>query len=120
MNIESSSATNLGQSTTTTSNSSFLVDNLTTENFPYQTDSDWFSNLFDFDEMVTDSMLSSEYPGDNSIPLTTTSHSMNIPLLTDDEYSTSSSNDQQRSYSSTEVEDFHRMKFIPIEKCLCL
>ena len=102
MNIESSSADQL-QSTT---NIPSIFENLSTENLPYQTDSDWFSNLFDFDGMVTDSILSSEYLGDNSIPPPTT---MNIPLLTDEDYSTSNSSDHQRSYSSIEVE-FHRIK----------
>lgn len=100
MNIESSSANQQAPTT----NSPFLFENLTTENQHYQTDSDWFSNLFDFDGMVTDSILSSEYLGENSIPpATTTANSMNIPLLTDEDYSTSNSSDHQRSYSSIEV-----------------
>lgn len=105
MNIESSSA-NQYQPTT---NIPSIFENLSTENLHYQTDSDWFSNLFDLDTMVTDSSLSSEYLGDNSTLPPATTNPMNIPLLTDEDYSTSSSSDHQRSYSSIEVE-FHRIK----------
>jgi hypothetical protein len=109
-NIESSSNQTLPA---TTHNSPFVFENISSsslENLNAQTDSDWFSNLFDFDEnsepMFTDSMLPNEYLGENSSnQITTSQPATTLSVSIDDEYSTSDSNDsshQQRSYPSIE------------------